>query len=261
VDSAGITLHDSLRVACDEAITSAERALQDLDHSLAPMPRERQYRTRVTRFQVAVAGAQNLKKDEAYRESIRLSTGVVDDAGRLEDTVHQRYVGWTASAGKWRQWARNTIQWSRQTGSPAIIVRKVDHTCDLYVAGKLVERFDADLGARWMGDKINRGDNATPEGTYRITKKKGSGETGYYKALLLDYPNAEDLRNFREARRAGRIPTGAGVGSLIEIHGNGGRGEDWTSGCVALENHDMDRLFSRVGVGTPVTIIGSDGDL
>ena len=63
------------------------------------------------------------------------------------------------------------------------------------------------------------------------------------------------------AKRDGRLPRGAGIGSLIEIHGDGGRGEDWTSGCVALENHDMDRLFARVSVGTPVTIIGSDSDL
>ena len=47
-------------------------------------------------------------------------------------------------------------------------------------------------------------------------------------------------------------------GGLIEIHGEGGRGEDWTRGCVALSNRDMDDLFRRVAVGTPVTIVGAE---
>jgi hypothetical protein len=45
---------------------------------------------------------------------------------------------------------------------------------------------------------------------------------------------------------------------LIEIHGGGGRSQDWTSGCVALANGDMDLVFEHAGVGTPVTIVGSD---
>jgi L,D-peptidoglycan transpeptidase YkuD (ErfK/YbiS/YcfS/YnhG family) len=53
------------------------------------------------------------------------------------------------------------------------------------------------------------------------------------------------------------VPLRAGVGSLIEIHGDGGQGRDWTDGCVALSNSDMDRVFARARVGTPVTIVGT----
>ena len=80
----------------------------------------------------------------------------------------------------------------------------------------------------------------------------------FYKALLLDYPNAEDRAEFNRARRSGDLPPSAGIGGLIEIHGEGGRGRDWTRGCAAVTNRDMDELFARVGVGTPVTIVGSD---
>ncbi|HSD26878.1 MAG TPA: L,D-transpeptidase, partial [Vicinamibacteria bacterium] len=45
----------------------------------------------------------------------------------------------------------------------------------------------------------------------------------------------------------------------IEIHGEGGRGQNWTEGCVALSNPDIDDLYGRVGVGTRVTIVGGDG--
>ena len=54
------------------------------------------------------------------------------------------------------------------------------------------------------------------------------------------------------------MPAAAGIGGLIEIHGEGGRGRDWTRGCVALANPDIDDLFRHVEVGTPVTIVGSD---
>ena len=53
----------------------------------------------------------------------------------------------------------------------------------------------------------------------------------------------------------------AKIGGLIEIHGNGGKGIDWTEGCVALTDREMDTVFKIVRVGTPVTIIGSMVDL
>jgi len=56
--------------------------------------------------------------------------------------------------------------------------------------------------------------------------------------------------------RKGNIPR-RGIGNLIEIHGDGGKGINWTDGCVALTNSDMDKLYGLVGVGTPVTIVGS----
>jgi hypothetical protein len=77
--------------------------------------------------------------------------------------------------------------------------------------------------------------------------------------LLLDYPNQADRARLARLKAAGQIARGAGPGSLIEIHGEGGRGEDWTRGCVALSNPDMDDLFGRVGVGTRVTIVGGEG--
>jgi murein L,D-transpeptidase YafK len=92
-----------------------------------------------------------------------------------------------------------------------------------------------------------------------VRQVKGRGQSTYYRAFLLDYPNAEDLKRIRAAKDAGIIPSGAGPGALVEIHGEGGRGVDWTNGCVAVTNADMDELFRLVKVGTPVTIVGGDG--
>ena len=74
---------------------------------------------------------------------------------------------------------------------------------------------------------------------------------------MLNYPNQQDLEEFNRKVQSGALPAGAKIGELIEIHGDGGRGGNWTEGCVALKNNDMDVLFQHVDSGTPVTIIGS----
>jgi murein L,D-transpeptidase YafK len=102
---------------------------------------------------------------------------------------------------------------------------------------------------------------ATPEGMYKVTRKLEGSKTKYYKALLLDYPNEEDKARFREEIENGSLPRNAKIGGLIEIHGDGGKGIDWTEGCVALTNKEMDIVYRLAKVGTPVTIVGSIVDL
>lgn len=158
----------------------------------------------------------------------------------------------------WRRWQNETIA-STKGGGSAIIVNKERKEVALYRNGVRARTYRADFGKNMLNDKRVAGDGATPEGRYRVTAKRGRGQTIYYKALMLDYPNAEDRRRFAEAKKAGRIARGARIGHLIEIHGDGGRDANWTQGCVALANRDMDDLFERVSVGTQVTIIGGDG--
>jgi len=174
-------------------------------------------------------------------------------------TMMGRYVD-AGSVARWERWIDETIRWSRKTGDAAIVVSKDDHRLTLYVAGRAVHTYPADIGANNLGDKVRSGDHATPEGRYKVTSKRNVGQTAYYKALMLDYPNKEDRRRFEEMRRKGHIPRGVGPGSLIEIHGEGGRDQDWTRGCVAVTNEHMDQLFVKVRVGTPVTIVGGRGE-
>jgi len=161
-----------------------------------------------------------------------------------------------ANASAWAGWARSGIASSRKTGGAMILVDKLRHRCHLYSGGRLVRSYDADLGPHWLGNKEASGDKRTPEGSYHVTQKKSGGNTKYYRALLLNYPNEEDRRRFAAGKRAGRIGRGQRIGGLIEIHGDGGRGYDWTLGCVALRNKDAADLYDRVSVGTPVIIVG-----
>ena len=88
-------------------------------------------------------------------------------------------------------------------------------------------------------------------------KQFGNNKTKYHKALLIDYPNETDREEFRKEIARGTLPSTAKIGNLIEIHGDGGRGVDWTEGCMALTDSEIDVIFKIAKEGTPVTIVGS----
>lgn len=157
----------------------------------------------------------------------------------------------------WKQASENAIKSSRQKKNTVIVVDKFAKKCFVYNKGNLKHVFSVELGKNWIGDKKVKNDKATPEGVYKIKKKLDRSQTKYYKALLINYPNEEDEERFRLAKKRGEIPKDANIGGLIEIHGDGGKGANWTEGCVALRNEDMDRLFDLAKNGTEVVIVGS----
>ena len=170
--------------------------------------------------------------------------------------LHARFSNRTLIR-QWRTWAEETIAESRDRGEYAFIVDKLHRQLTVYYRGLRVATYSADLGVNGLRRKERSGDRATPEGRYHVVELKEGRKTAYYKALLLDYPNADDRARFERSRRRGTIPSRAGIGSLIEIHGDGGDGRDWTDGCIALANSDMDKVFARARAGTPVTIVGT----
>jgi L,D-peptidoglycan transpeptidase YkuD (ErfK/YbiS/YcfS/YnhG family) len=157
----------------------------------------------------------------------------------------------------WKNWADKTIRESRQNQSYSIIIDKYSRKCLVYLGGIKKYEYHVELGKNWVGDKRVKGDKATPEGMYKIIKKFGSNKTKYHKALLIDYPNEKDKEEFKKEIASGTLPKSAKIGNLIEIHGDGGRGIDWTEGCIALTDSEMDVVFKIANEGTPVTIVGS----
>lgn len=153
----------------------------------------------------------------------------------------------------WRRWVNETIELSRRSGGFAVIVDKTAHKTYLIRSGRIVHTYDSELGYNSARQKLFSGDAATPEGKYRVVKE--NNRSRYYRALLLDYPNASDRQRFADNKRRGIISPRARIGGLIEIHGDGGKNRDWTEGCVALTNKDMDHIMQFVSVGTPVTIV------
>jgi lipoprotein-anchoring transpeptidase ErfK/SrfK len=186
---------------------------------------------------------------EEAHQAIRDQTALLaEELGRYADPKR---------IASWKTMAQQTIAWSRTHQSSAIIVSKAERELTLYMNGRKVLSYPVRLGFNGLREKRFQGDGATPEGRYRVTDMRGPGQTQFYRALVLDYPNAEDRRRFDLSKRAGQIAPGKGIGDLIEIHGVENESAEQTLGCVMLENPNMAALFERVSVGTPITIVGA----
>lgn len=177
--------------------------------------------------------------------------------GHSDNDMSRRLKEYFAQLPQWQSWVTETIQKSREDSSKAIIIDKIDRKCKVYENGELVLEFPAEFGANWIGHKKLLGDDATPEGHYHVKKKKEGKHTIYYLALVIDYPNGRDIERFYRAKARGEVPMDAEIGGLIEIHGGGGEGKNWTNGCVALRNSDMEILYRLADIGTPITIVGA----
>jgi lipoprotein-anchoring transpeptidase ErfK/SrfK len=159
--------------------------------------------------------------------------------------------------GHWQAMVKQTVAWSQTHQSTAIVVSKADRELTLYKSGRKVLSYPVRLGFNGIREKLFQGDGATPEGRYRVIDARGAGQTQFYRALVLDYPNAEDRRRFRVAKQSGMISSAKDIGGQIEIHGVASELMAQTLGCIMLDNSHMAQLFARVPSGTPVTIVGA----
>jgi hypothetical protein len=206
-----------------------------------------------------------LKQARAFYEQGRYdqSLNASDRADRhlaAQSALLQRELGRYASPdriARWQRMARETIEWSKKHKASAIVVSKAERSLTLYRSGQKVLSYPVRLGFNGIKEKRYQGDGATPEGRYRVAGKRGRGQTQFYRALLLDYPNQEDRRRFLNDRKKGKIPAFREIGGQIEIHGMEGELMAQTLGCVMLENPQMAALFEQVNTGTPVTIVGA----
>ncbi|HLL16780.1 MAG TPA: L,D-transpeptidase [Pyrinomonadaceae bacterium] len=149
---------------------------------------------------------------------------------------------------------------------PRIVVSKSKRQLLLYAGGALVRTYKIALGGNPVDDKVRQGDRATPEGDFYVCVK--NARSNFHLSLGLNYPNAEDAeRGLRDKlitraeyerimhaiRNKRRPPWDTALGGEIFIHG-GGSESDWTWGCVALSNPEIEELFDAVPLGTPVRI-------
>jgi murein L,D-transpeptidase YafK len=135
----------------------------------------------------------------------------------------------------------------------SIVVEKGKRTLTLYQLGVPVRTYKVALGKQPVGDKIKIGDNRTPEGVFFIDFKKP--ESKYYKSLHISYPDAA------HAERASKL--GVAPGGDIMIHGlpaefaklgQEHRTYDWTEGCIALTNAEIDEIWRAIPMGAAIQI-------
>lgn len=158
---------------------------------------------------------------------------------------------------QWQRMAKDTISWSKHHHATAVIISKAERTITVYRDGRRLLAYPVRLGFNGIREKRYQGDGATPEGRYHVSEKRGQGQTKFFRALTLDYPNREDRRRFIRETKSGQIPARRKIGGEIEIHGAENGSLDQTLGCVMLENPHMATLYDLVQKGTPVTIVGA----
>lgn len=130
----------------------------------------------------------------------------------------------------------------------SVVVNKGDRRMYLLHHDQILEQYEFDLGFAPTGDKKVKGDGKTPEGTYYIDRK--NPRSSFHLSLGISYPNNEDRA---EAKALGRQP-----GGDIFIHGQPNlkraKGRDWTAGCIAVKNREVEQIYAMVKTGTTITL-------
>ncbi len=163
-----------------------------------------------------------------------------------------------AMASWGRLWPRTGVKIVKQpplqTDIDSIAVWKKERKMAVFSHRRLLKTYHISLGGHPVGPKHFEGDNKTPEGTYHIDGKNPG--SGYHKSLGISYPSKRDIEF---ARKAGKH-----TGGDVKIHGlpNNWAKEklariaaDWTLGCIALKNDEVDELYIHCKVGTPIVIM------
>jgi len=145
-----------------------------------------------------------------------------------------------------------------QSASPVlhadrVLVLKKERTLQLFSDGKVIKSYKVALGGDPIGPKTRQGDHKTPEGVYVLDSRNPHSE--FHKSLHISYPSVTD--------RAAARKKGVSAGGEVFVHGlpNGygwvgahHREKDWTDGCIAVTNEEIDEIWLAVPDGTPIEI-------
>ena len=135
----------------------------------------------------------------------------------------------------------------------SIAVHKSERQLFIFSNSELVKTYNVALGLRPVGKKEVEGDFKTPEGHYYIRGKNPFSQ--FHKSLGISYPSDEDREH---AHALGQRPGGdVMIHGLMKHMNNPGKSHirsNWTSGCIAVTDEEIDELFQQVKVGTPVVI-------
>ena len=140
-----------------------------------------------------------------------------------------------------------------QQKATRVLVLKKEHKMELFSGETVIKTYTVALGRGGLAPKQRQGDHLTPEGLYQIDRRNKNSR--FYRALHVSYPNEIDRER---ARKLGVDPGGDimihgitnGLGWLGSVH----RTIDWTNGCIAVTDAEMDEIWLLVPDGTPVEI-------
>jgi L,D-peptidoglycan transpeptidase YkuD (ErfK/YbiS/YcfS/YnhG family) len=146
-----------------------------------------------------------------------------------------------------------TVFTLRMESADKILIEKQARRLSLLSKGEVIKSYKIALGGNPVGPKERQGDNKTPEGTYRIDARNGN--SGFHLSLHISYPNAQDKKR---AKKLGVSPGGDimihGIKNGFSQVGASHAETDWTEGCIAVTNQEMEEIYKFVPIGTVVEI-------
>lgn len=135
-----------------------------------------------------------------------------------------------------------------------IVVKKADHKLFLLKDGKTIREYRIALGFAPTGDKVQEGDGKTPEGKYHISGR--NPKSRFHLSLRVSYPDEQDKK---EAAEKGVSPGGDimihGLPNKAPFLGRAHTLRDWTAGCIAVTNEEIEEIWSMVADGTEIEIL------
>jgi murein L,D-transpeptidase YafK len=134
-----------------------------------------------------------------------------------------------------------------------VVVLKANRTLILSRNGSILKSYKIALGGNPLGPKTRQGDGRTPEGNYILDRRNAKSQ--FHRSIHISYPSAQDRAR---ARNLGVNPGGDifvhglpnGYGAIGRLH----LARDWTNGCIAVTNEEIDEIWKLVPDGTPIEI-------
>jgi murein L,D-transpeptidase YafK len=134
-----------------------------------------------------------------------------------------------------------------------VFVLKKERKLELMNSGKVIKTYEVALGGDPIGAKTRQGDHKTPEGVYLLDSRNAHSK--FYKSIHISYPNVQDRA---AARKNGVSPGGDvfvhGLPNGYRYVGTAHRLKDWTDGCIAVTDEELDEIWQAVPNGTPIEI-------
>jgi murein L,D-transpeptidase YafK len=135
----------------------------------------------------------------------------------------------------------------------SVVVLKKERKLILYSQGQVLKAYVVSLGTEPVGPKTRQGDHKTPEGRYILDRRNPKSQ--YHLSIHISYPNPDQVE---KARTHGVSPGGDvfihGLPNGFGWLGSSQLAADWTDGCIALTNAEMDEIWRAVPDGTPIEI-------
>ena len=134
-----------------------------------------------------------------------------------------------------------------------VLVLKKERTLELLSHGRVIRSYKVALGGNPVGPKTRQGDHKTPEGTYVLDSRNAHSQ--FHKSIHISYPGPRDRA---AARAKGVFPGGDvfvhGLPNGYAWVGESHRLKDWTDGCIAVTDKEIDEIWAAVENGTPIEI-------